>query len=103
MIRGEAFYRSDFGVPKTVTKTGRNLYSLQPRVLSLQGSLKGDKSTIDNLLKSQYVQDWRNNLELDFYEITDGGNSTGEKVEEVSLEECEYEDEAAVMMVHMQS
>nr|CAH7738900.1 unnamed protein product [Callosobruchus chinensis] len=28
MFRGEAFYRSDFGVPKTVTKKESNLYSL---------------------------------------------------------------------------
>nr|CAH7740741.1 unnamed protein product [Callosobruchus chinensis] len=75
MIRGEAFYRSDFGVQKTATKRGRNLYSLQPRVLSLQGSLKGNKSTIDKHLKSNYGQDWR------------------------SQEEYEYEDKATAMMV----
>nr|CAH7748784.1 unnamed protein product [Callosobruchus chinensis] len=84
IIRGEAFYRSDFGVPKTVTKRERHLCSLQPRVLSLQGCLKGDKSTIDSLLKSRYGQDWRNNLELEFYKVIDGGNPPGENVEEGS-------------------
>nr|CAH7748462.1 unnamed protein product [Callosobruchus chinensis] len=99
MIRGEAFYRSDFGVPKTVTKRGRNLYSLQPKVLNIQGFLKGDKSTIDNLLKSHYGQDWRNNPALEFYKIIDGGNTPEESDEEGSQEEYECEDEAAAIMV----
>nr|CAH7735328.1 unnamed protein product [Callosobruchus chinensis] len=82
-----------------MTKRGRNQYSLQPRVLSLQGSLKGDKSTIKNLWKSHYGQDWRNNLDLEFYNIIDGGNSPGENVEEGSQGEYEYEDDTAAMMV----
>nr|CAH7713349.1 unnamed protein product [Callosobruchus chinensis] len=99
MIRGEAFYRSDFGVPKTVTKRGRNLYSLQPKVLNIQGFLKGDKSTIDNLLKSHYGQDWRNNPALEFYKIIDGGNTPEASDEEGSQEEYECEDGAAAIMV----
>nr|CAH7756482.1 unnamed protein product [Callosobruchus chinensis] len=95
MFRGEAFHRSDFGVPKTVPKRGRNLNSLQPRVLKLHGSLEGDKSTIDDLLERHYG----NNLELKFYKIIDGRNSPGDNVKEGSQEAYEYEDEAAAMMV----
>nr|CAH7714139.1 unnamed protein product [Callosobruchus chinensis] len=74
MIRSDAFYRPDFGVPKTVTK----------------------EETWTAYNQDHYGQDWRNNLELEFYEIIDG---EGETVKEGSQDGYEYEDEAAAMML----
>nr|CAH7739018.1 unnamed protein product [Callosobruchus chinensis] len=96
MIRNEAFLGLTLCNKNSDKKRKKHV---QLKTKSLQGTLKGDKSTIDNLLKSHYGQDWRNNPELELYKIIDGGNSPGENVEEGSQEEYKYEDKAAAIMV----
>ncbi|CAH1994173.1 unnamed protein product [Acanthoscelides obtectus] len=70
-LRGEVFYKSDMGCAKTIVRKSKKIAQLKPSIQRIGSTLRGDKSSIDSLLKKHYGADWRDNTDLDFYKIID--------------------------------
>lgn len=70
-VRGEIFYRSDTGFGKSILKKGKKIALLKPDLQIIGNSLRGNKSSIDTLLKKHFGRDWRNDPDLQFYKIID--------------------------------
>lgn len=57
VVMGETFYTSDLGVGKTITKKGKSISLLKPKVIEIRNCLKGDKSPINRLVQNHFGKD----------------------------------------------
>ncbi|CAH1998771.1 unnamed protein product [Acanthoscelides obtectus] len=73
-------------------------FKMRPKKMKTENSLKGDKSSVDILLKNHYGNEWRNLPELEFYKIIDK-NATEAQNRTDSDEEYESEEEESVVKI----
>lgn len=80
-IRGEGAYRADLGSGKLVTKRGKTIHNLVPRLLTT-GVAPNEKKIKDvsALLQAHYGENWRSLENLNFYTTVE--HSTGESAED---------------------
>ncbi|CAH1115765.1 unnamed protein product [Psylliodes chrysocephalus] len=61
LVRGEANYRANMGVYKSVLKKGKSLANIIPELLPKKVPVNSLKlNDVDNRLKKHFGQDWRN-------------------------------------------
>ncbi|KAJ3622450.1 hypothetical protein MTP99_002959 [Tenebrio molitor] len=70
-VRGEVLYRSDLCSENTIIKKGKSLSALRPNSVVTGNCLKGNKSSIADVLGKHYGPDWRQNPDLEFYATVD--------------------------------
>lgn len=96
VVRGESFYRNNLGSQNSLVKRGRNLL-LEPTIVENGITVKPDKKTsITNLIKKHYGEDWQNNKSLSFFKNAFKENSVVSSAAETSrttLEQTETEKE----------
>ncbi|CAH1998779.1 unnamed protein product [Acanthoscelides obtectus] len=73
-------------------------FKMRPKKMKTENSLKGDKSSVDILLKNHYGNEWRNLPELEFYKIIDK-NATEAQNRTDPDEEYESEEEESVVKI----
>ncbi|CAH1998785.1 unnamed protein product [Acanthoscelides obtectus] len=71
---------------------------MRPKKMKTENSLKGDRSSVDILLKNHYGNEWRNLPELEFYKIIDK-NATEAQNRTDPDEEYESEEEESVVKI----
>ncbi|CAH1973744.1 unnamed protein product [Acanthoscelides obtectus] len=71
---------------------------MRPKKMKIENFLKGDKSSIDILLKNRYGNEWRNLPELEFYKIIDK-NATEAQNRTDPDEEYESEEEEPFLKI----
>ncbi|KAK9746829.1 hypothetical protein QE152_g5841 [Popillia japonica] len=77
-VRGESFDRNTLGSQKSLLKRGKKLL-LEPSVIESGMIVKPDKITsITNLLKKHYREDWQSNDALSFFKNAFKDNSVVE-------------------------
>ncbi|KAF2901125.1 hypothetical protein ILUMI_05061 [Ignelater luminosus] len=68
-VRGENAYNTDLGRSKSITKRGKDLGAIKPRVIPKQNVLNLKKKTdVRELMRQHYGEDWNNDLDLSFYQ-----------------------------------
>jgi hypothetical protein len=89
-VRGEVLYRSDLCSENTIIKKGKSLSALRPNSVVTGNCLKGNKSSIADLLGKHYGPDWRQNPDLEFYTIVDRARA-GEPLHVLESEDSDEE------------
>lgn len=92
LVRGELFYNSDTGNPKSICKAGKNAEMIKPILISKGLAVNKLKlKDVKNLLKKHYGEDWNVRPELEFYEkVISGPECEEEEREDTEL--CEMRD-----------
>ncbi|CAF4890572.1 unnamed protein product [Pieris macdunnoughi] len=68
MIRGELFYNSDTGAPRTICRKGKKAEMIQPSTISKGIDVKPLKlRDVRNLLQKHYSEDWKELPYLVYY------------------------------------
>lgn len=86
-VQGEVHYNADVGVPKTIIKKNKKFSMCNPVAVPILNSLKGDKTSIDTLLKKHYGDNWRNNPDLQFYKVIDSNNRNNQHEDNRDLDD----------------
>jgi hypothetical protein len=89
-VRGEVLYRSDLCSENTIIKKGKSLSALRPNSVVTGNCLKGNKSSIADVLGKHYGPDWRQNPDLEFYATVDRARA-GEPLHVLESEDSDEE------------
>lgn len=68
LVRGEAFYRNNLCIPKSLCKRGKHVTQIELRPLVAGVPINNDKKrSIEKLLEKHYGENWEQNDSLDYF------------------------------------
>lgn len=92
VVRGEANYKSNLGMGKSITKKGKSIPNMSPPIINKRNAVSENKKTdVTNLLLTHYGEEWKSNPRLNFYKFVLEGESQEESNEDPLCETREEE------------